>query len=130
MSYLFIKNLFQREKFVYFHRKIKNEKTKKNILMGFSGVFLGGFWFFGWVFWVGFWVGFLGFLGGFFGFFRWFFWVGFYCQPWTCRVPHTLPDEIGQAPEYRYGAQRVDVKCVSSPCNLLSVSFFPSIAEP
>jgi hypothetical protein len=39
MSYLFIKNLFQREKFVFI--KIKNlkkpEKTQKNILVVFFG---------------------------------------------------------------------------------------------
>jgi hypothetical protein len=51
MSYLFIKNLFQREKFVlFFHKKKKNlKKQKKNIFSGF----------FRWVFLVFFWVGFL-----------------------------------------------------------------------
>ncbi len=49
MSYLFIKNLFQREKFVLFSLKLKNyKKQKKNIFIGF----------FRWVFWVC--------LGGFF----------------------------------------------------------------
>ncbi len=53
MSYLFIKNLFQREKFVLFSSKIKNQKNKpkkpkkKTFLVGFLGVFfwvfLGGF---------------------------------------------------------------------------------------
>ncbi len=59
MSYLFLENLFQREKFVLSSYKIKNFKKpkknkKKTILVGF----LGGF--FGWVFLGGFfWVGFL-----------------------------------------------------------------------
>jgi hypothetical protein len=57
MSYLFIKNLFQREKFVLFSKKIKNlKKPKKTFLVSF----LSGF--FGWVF-----------LG--------FFMTVFYCQP-------------------------------------------------
>jgi hypothetical protein len=62
MSYLFIKNLFQRQKFVLFSYKIKNLKKnkKKTLLVSFLG---GFFCFFGWVFWVGF-----------------FEWV-FYCQP-------------------------------------------------
>ncbi len=51
MSYLFIKNLFQREKLVLFSKKIKNfKKTKKpkiNIFGGFLGGFFGGF--FWWV---------------------------------------------------------------------------------
>jgi hypothetical protein len=49
MSYLFIKNLFRREKFVLFSKKIKKlEKPQKNIFSGFFEVgFLGGF------FWVG-----------------------------------------------------------------------------
>ena len=52
-TYLFIKNLFEREKLVLFSLKIKNlkktKKTQKNpLLVGF----LGGF--FRWVFWVGF----------------------------------------------------------------------------
>ncbi len=46
MSYLFIKNQFQREKFVYFHKKLKIT-PKKTFLVGFLGVFfwvfLGGF---------------------------------------------------------------------------------------
>jgi hypothetical protein len=52
---LFIKNLFEREKFVLFHKKNKKFKKtqKKTFLVGFfRWVFLG---FFGWVF-----------LGGFF----------------------------------------------------------------
>ncbi len=64
--YLFVhKNLFEREKFVLFSKKIKKFKKpkktqKKTFLVGFfRWVFLG---FFGCVF--------LGFLGG-------FFWVGF-----------------------------------------------------
>jgi hypothetical protein len=45
MSYLFIKNLFQREKFVIiFIKNLKIKKTKKTFVVGF----LGGF--FGWVF--------------------------------------------------------------------------------
>jgi hypothetical protein len=49
MSYLFIKNQFQREKFVLFSLKIlKFKKNPKNIFSGFfSWVFLG---FFRWVF--------------------------------------------------------------------------------
>ncbi len=38
MSYLFIKNLFQREKFVLLKKKLKfkkSKKTKKSILVGF-----------------------------------------------------------------------------------------------
>jgi hypothetical protein len=55
---LFIKNLFEREKFVLFSYKIKKFKKpkkppKKKILVGFLGVFFLGF--LGWVF-----------LGGFF----------------------------------------------------------------
>jgi hypothetical protein len=49
-TYLFIKNLFEREKFVLFSKKLK--KKKKTFLVGFFrwffGFFLGGF------FWVGF----------------------------------------------------------------------------
>jgi hypothetical protein len=48
--FLFIKNLFQREKFVLFNNKNKNKikqkthKTQKNnILVGFLGGFLVGF---------------------------------------------------------------------------------------
>ena len=53
------KNMFQREKFVLFSYKIKNEKkTKKqknNNFSGFLGGFLGVFWgFFGWFFLGGF----------------------------------------------------------------------------
>jgi hypothetical protein len=50
MSYLFIKSLFQRKKFVLFSYKNKNKnKPKKTFLVGFfRWVFLGGF------FWVGF----------------------------------------------------------------------------
>jgi len=50
MSYLFIKNLFQREKFVLFSKKFfkKNQKTQKKQF----------YWFFLVVFWA--------FLGGFF----------------------------------------------------------------
>jgi hypothetical protein len=49
MSYLFIKNLFQREKFVIFSRKNKNKnKTQKPSFDGFFWVFWVGF--FGWVF--------------------------------------------------------------------------------
>jgi hypothetical protein len=50
MSYLFIKNQFQTEKFVLFSSKIKNfKKPKKNFFSGFlAGVFRVGF--FGWVF--------------------------------------------------------------------------------
>jgi hypothetical protein len=49
MSYLFIKNLFQREKFVLFSinkKKLKNPKKnpKKNIFSGFLVVFFGFFW--------------------------------------------------------------------------------------
>jgi hypothetical protein len=50
MTYLFIKNLFKREKF---HKKLKILKNpKKTFLMGFLGEFFGFFWvgFFGWVF--------------------------------------------------------------------------------
>jgi hypothetical protein len=48
MSYLFIKNLFQREKFVLFSKKLKILKNQKTtFLVEFSR------WFF-WVFWVGF----------------------------------------------------------------------------
>jgi hypothetical protein len=48
MSYLFIKNLFQREKFVLFSKKkFKKNPQKKTFLVGFFrwvfGVFLGGF---------------------------------------------------------------------------------------
>jgi hypothetical protein len=44
MSYLFIKNQFQREKSVLFSQKLKiQKKPKKNIFSGFLGVFLGGF---------------------------------------------------------------------------------------
>ncbi len=35
MIYLFIKNLFQREKFVLFSKKLKIKKTKKNIFSEF-----------------------------------------------------------------------------------------------
>jgi hypothetical protein len=44
MSYLFIKNQFQRENFVLFSKKIKKFKKpkKKTFLVGFLG-FLGGF---------------------------------------------------------------------------------------
>jgi hypothetical protein len=85
MSYLFIKNLFQKSLY-YFHKKLmsylflknqfqkslyyfqKNLKIKKNPKTPKKDIFSGFFrWFFG----------FFGFLGGFFG----FFWVGFYCQP-------------------------------------------------
>jgi hypothetical protein len=52
MTYLFIKNLFEREKFVLFSKKIKNLKNPKNPQKTFLVGFLGGF------FWV--------FLGGFF----------------------------------------------------------------
>jgi hypothetical protein len=42
MTYLFIKNLYEREKLVLFSLKIKNlKKQKKNIFSGFLGVFLG-----------------------------------------------------------------------------------------
>jgi hypothetical protein len=48
MSYLFIKNLFQREQFVFFHKKLKiKKKTKRTQKTHFWG-FLGGY--FGWVF--------------------------------------------------------------------------------
>ncbi len=43
MSYLFIKNLFQREKFVLFSKKIKNLKKPKKGSLGS---------FFGWVFFI------------------------------------------------------------------------------
>jgi hypothetical protein len=49
MTYLFIKNLFEREKFALFSYKIKNFKKpkkpqRKTFLVGFFGVgFLGGF---------------------------------------------------------------------------------------
>jgi hypothetical protein len=57
MSYLFIENLFQREKFVLFKKKKmkierNSKKPKKSIFSGFFGWVLLGF--FGWVFWVGF----------------------------------------------------------------------------
>ncbi len=53
MTYLFIKNLFEREKFVLFSLKIKNlKKTQKNILVGFFRWFFLGF--LGWVFLGGF----------------------------------------------------------------------------
>ncbi len=46
---LFIKNMFQREKFVLFKKKIKNlKKPQKTFLVGFLGGFFLGF--FGWVF--------------------------------------------------------------------------------
>jgi hypothetical protein len=46
MSYLFIKNLFQREEFVLFSFKIKNLKKpiKKTFLVGVLGGFFGFFW--------------------------------------------------------------------------------------
>ncbi len=48
MSYLFFKNLFQKEKLVLFSKKIKNKKNPKTHFSGFFGgffrwVFLGGF---------------------------------------------------------------------------------------
>ncbi len=53
MSYLFIKNLFQREKFALFSTK-KKFKKKKIFLVGF---FRWVFWVvFGWVFWGGFFI--------------------------------------------------------------------------
>jgi hypothetical protein len=51
MSYLFIKNLFQREKFVLFSYKLKIKKKQKNIFSSFLCGFLG---FFGWFFFGGF----------------------------------------------------------------------------
>jgi hypothetical protein len=57
MSYLFIKNLFHREKFVYFHKKIKKtikKPQKKTFLVRFLGGFFG--FFFGWVFLGGFFI--------------------------------------------------------------------------
>jgi hypothetical protein len=62
MSYLFIKNLFQRDKSLYyFQKKFKIKKNQKHPKKTFLVVFLGGFLvfcfffgFFGWVFWVGF----------------------------------------------------------------------------
>jgi hypothetical protein len=60
MSYLFIKNLLQREKFVPGIIFIKNKKfqkpqktKKKSFLVGFLGGFFG---FFGWVFLGGFFI--------------------------------------------------------------------------
>jgi hypothetical protein len=67
MSYLFIKNLFHREKFVLFSKKLKILKTKK------KKTFL------------------VGFLSGFFG---WVFWVGFYCQP--CLHVNAVPAVKGR----------------------------------
>jgi hypothetical protein len=48
MSYLFIKNLFQRERFVqyYFHKKLRilnKKKQKKNVFSVFFGFFWVGF---------------------------------------------------------------------------------------
>jgi hypothetical protein len=63
MTYLFIKNQFEREKFVLFSYKIKNfKKTKKpkktNIFSGFFRWFFFGF------FWVGFLMPTLYLIGG------------------------------------------------------------------
>ena len=44
MSYLFIKNLFQREKFVLFSKKIKNKNNQNPFLVGFFKVVFGFFW--------------------------------------------------------------------------------------
>ena len=41
---MFIKNLFQREKFVLFSKKIKNKNNQNPFLVGFFKVVFGFFW--------------------------------------------------------------------------------------